>query len=292
MLLNDGFNAEGLVAFDRAHVGSSFICTGEITSTSSLALFAANMQVDGSARLAPGFKATGGVSLDGARIGGDLDCRHGNFLNCSGDALSTREAQIQGGLLISDGFKTDGAVGLSNTRVDVLFDDSASWPAAIDLEGFVYRQLVTPDRGWGVRRLWLRRQTAPSPFAYLQLAAVYRGSGDDRDARKILIERHNVLLDPPPDWKAQPGIAKKWSPAWIVRQALRVTIGHGYEPWRALCVALPLLLAMSFACAQAKSRDLFVPIRSASARSSVCTSHYECFQPVIYAVDTVLPLVG
>jgi hypothetical protein len=76
------------------------------------------------------------------------------------------------------------------------------------------------------------------------------------------------------------------------RQILRLTIGHGYEPWRILGLVIPLVAAMSFWFADARKHDLLVPTGTATAATaSRCTANYRCVQPVVLALDSVVPLV-
>jgi C4-dicarboxylate transporter, DctM subunit len=60
---------------------------------------------------------------------------------------------------------------------------------------------------------------------------------------------------------------------------------------RALYVALPVLLVMSLWYASARADDLLVPTTGGEHRASECTSEYPCVQPMMLAVDTLLPLV-
>jgi hypothetical protein len=79
---------------------------------------------------------------------------------------------------------------------------------------------------------------------------------------------------------------------------LRGTIGHGFEPARALVIALPLLVGMAFWYGHARDHDLMVasdepkdPAATSLAQASECTDRYPCFQPVVYAVDNLVPIV-
>ena len=74
---------------------------------------------------------------------------------------------------------------------------------------------------------------------YQQLAAGYRALGDDRQARMILIaQRDDQLALTHPHW-----LERSWG------QITKVTLGYGYQPWRALLflaavVVLSCLLAV------------------------------------------------
>jgi hypothetical protein len=98
------------------------------------------------------------------------------------------------------------------------------------LEGFTYQRLSgRADRN------------------YRQLAAAYRAEGDDRSARKISMERFNAKLRLP--GRSVGHLASKGA-RWV----LRLVIGHGYEPWRAI-VPLIVLLVVGTVVISAAARD-------------------------------------
>jgi hypothetical protein len=229
-----------------------------------------------------------------------LYCRGGEFLDPGGVALALDGLAVSGTIFLNQAMRSAGRVSLLNASALALRDDRASWPDELELDGFRYEKLYCPpeERGWRARRDWLRRQRTPSTQGYTQLAAVYRAAGDDHDARKLLIERHNALLRPPEHWRSQlpTGARGALGRAW--RWVLRTTIGHGFEPARALVIALPLLVAMIVWFAHAGKVDLMIPAdepptpnAQVAARSSECESGYPCFQPAVYALDNLVPIV-
>lgn len=64
-----------------------------------------------------GFKATGLVDLGGARIGGQLDCTDGQFLNPGETALNGDAAQVGAGVFLRGGFKAEGMVNLIGAQI-------------------------------------------------------------------------------------------------------------------------------------------------------------------------------
>jgi hypothetical protein len=203
-------------------------------------------------------------------------------------------------LSLCDGFRAEGAVVLRNATVGTLHDDAASWPDRLDLDGFRYERLTCPpsDRGWRARSRWLRRQRTPSALGYVQLAAVYRSAGDELWARRILIDRYNALLDPPPLWVDQLPRGPRYQAWKLWRWVLRLTIGHGFSPARSLVIALPLAVAMALWLGHAVHEDMLIAtdetaVTSASGapQSSACDDRYPCVQPVVYALDNLVPIV-
>ncbi len=291
VFLTEGFNAAGEVRLLGAQIGRSLSCRdATLANAKGPALSVDKASITGDVFLDGGFNAAGEVRLLGAQIGRSLSCRDATLANAKGPALNTDGASITDGVFLDGGFKATGMVSFVNARAGALVDSKANWPTEMQIDGFRYDALHSDAEGWKDRGEWLRRQVTPSPGSYLQLAAVYRARGDDVDARKILMERHSELIrrNRPERW--QPHYPRRRTRSW--RRFLGVTIGHGYEPWRALYFLLPLLVAMAAWYARADGQDLLVPndqVRNVA--SSRCTSDYPCVQPLVYAADTLIPLV-
>jgi hypothetical protein len=257
--------------------------------------------VIGNVVLGAGFVAEGEVRLAGAVIGGDLDAA-GAELRCpDGTALDASGAHVTGALVLDDGFRAKGVVVLRGTTAGSLQDESACWPDRLDIDGFRFGTLdcADCDRGWRRRRQWLRRQLLPGADGYVHLAGLYRSVGEDRDARKILMERHNARLRPPKQWR--PHLPSGWRGLVTRsrRRLLRLSIGHGYAPARSLFVAVPLVVGLSLWLGYAARHDMLVPVSETPAtsggtvavRSSGCNETYPCIQPVVFALDNVVPIV-
>jgi hypothetical protein len=63
--------------------------------------------------LGGGFKSTGGVVLDSARIAGDLSCEGGTFINRNGATLSAFGSRIEGSVYLTDGFHSEGEINFT-----------------------------------------------------------------------------------------------------------------------------------------------------------------------------------
>jgi hypothetical protein len=301
LLLNNGFQAEGEVRFRSATVnGHASAMRARLTnpggralnltaSTITAGLVLAEAEVHGETRMMA-TTVRGNAGFEGARL-----------INPQGDAaLMAAGLHVDGNMYMGDRFHAEGPVVLRGATVDTFQDDAQSWPESLDIDGFRYERLVCPqsDRGWRARSNWLRRQMAPSAQGYVHLADVYRSSGDETDARRILIERHNTLLHPPDHWRDQ----LPQGPWELVRRGwrwlLRLTIGHGFAPGRSLLIAVPLVLLMAVWLTHARSHDMLVPMEETAGTTgtvgvpspSDCDDVYPCMQPFVYAVDTILPL--
>ena len=185
----------------------------------------------------PAAASRGAVRLIGARIGGQLDCSGAELRNDSGPALIADGLQVDQDLFLTDGFTAtgggdaDAAVDLTGARVGgTLSFDPARLEHAADphrrlaVDGLTYagvpKQISARD--W----LELLRDGTPGYAAqpYQQLAAGYRALGDERQAREILMaQRDDELARADTRWPE-----RLWG--WITK----VTLGYGYQPWRAL----------------------------------------------------------
>jgi hypothetical protein len=186
--------------------------------------------------------------MGGASIGGQLDCSGATITNPSGPALRADFFQAAG-LFLREGFTADGAgelgtVRLIGARVTVHLDCSDAVVTSRSdpqhrwiLDGLSYAGLPLDPLGQGSAGwLELLRTATPAYAAqpYQQLASAYRSAGHDRDARKILIAQRKDQLDR----KALDGRGERW---WAKTTGL--TLGYGYQPWRALLILLGVVVA-------------------------------------------------
>ena len=108
----------GEVSLFRARIGGQLSCAGaKFMNKNGRALFAHNMEVDGSVLLNEGFKSAGEISLFGARIEGQLSCTGASFMNESGCALFAHNMKVDGCVLLNEGFKSRGEVRLEGAEI-------------------------------------------------------------------------------------------------------------------------------------------------------------------------------
>ena len=259
MLLRGGFTAtgageSGVVWLTGAHIGQLWCDGAGLRNDSGPALNASSLQVDQAMFLIGGFTATGAgadgaVTLTGAHIGGRLWCGGASVRNDSGPALNASSLRVDGAMLLRGGFTAAGAgvaVDLTAVRVGgtLEFDperlEHATDPRRrLAVNGLTYAGVPKPvsARGW----LSLLREGTPGYAAqpYQQLAAGYQALGDDRQVRGILMaQRDDQFARTHPRW-----------PERLWGRITRVTLGYGYQPWRALLflagvVALSCVLAV------------------------------------------------
>jgi hypothetical protein len=236
-----GHSGDGAVCLFGAHIGGQLGCVRtELRNDSGPALYADSLQVGQGMYLIGGFTATGSgeggaVRLAGAHIGGQLSCLEVELLNGSGPALHAEGLQVGQGMILIGRFTVgrdaDVALDLTGARVGgTLFFEPARLEHPADphrrlaVDGLTYAGVPQQisARDW----LALLRDGTPGYAAqsYQRLAAGYRALGDERQAREILIaQRDDQLARTHPRWPE-----KLWG------KITKVTLGYGYQPWRAL----------------------------------------------------------
>jgi len=225
--------------FSRAEIGADLFC--------------ADMTVIGIMKLA------------GARIGGTVDLKRARLVNPADVVLDARYLEAGQVALLPDD-PIQGTVDFSHARIRLLTDDPARWPTMLNLSGLTY-QALEPRLPVRQRLRWLARNPhGHEPQPYEQLASHYSAIGQPAQARRVLYTRERLQRD------AKAPLGRAWS----LLQDL--TVGYGYQPWRAALWLIVLLAAGSILFAAAPPPPL--PHGS--------TPH---FIPVIYTLDLLLPVV-
>jgi len=248
MFMRGGFRAtgssddDGIVRLLGAHVGGNLEFVGaHLRNDSGPALFADGRRVDQDMFMRGGFRATGSgdagaVRLLGARIGGNLDCTRAKLRNKSGSALNAGSLQVGQDLNLTDGFTAAGggkdvAVDLTGAQVRGAFrfdpkrlKHKVGPHQRLAVDGLTYPGLpkqILPQC-WRV----LLRDATPRYAAqpYQWLAAAFRALGDERQARETLMRQRDDQLARTDTRRRE----RLWG--WITK----VTLGYGYQPWRAL----------------------------------------------------------
>ena len=232
----------GAVSLIDAHIGGNLICSGaNLRNDFGPALNAEVLQVGQALFLRDGFTAigsgdNGAVNLLSAHIGGYLDCTGADLRNDTGDGLNAYGLQVDKGMYLVGGFAATGggegrAVNLTGARVGGVFEFA---PARLEHKADSHRRVAVDGLTYtGIpqqisAREWLdllrhgNRIYAAQP--YRQLAAGYRARGDDRQARQTLMAQRDDQL--------ARGDTSRWERFW--GRITKLTLGYGYQPWRAL----------------------------------------------------------
>jgi len=288
VLLSKGFSAtsaseQGTIRLLGAHVGSLSVGGARLTNTAGPVLDADGLTVDRDVALDRGFTAIsasewGGIGLAGARIGGLLACGGARLENTNGPALDLNGLRVDQDVLLDDGFaatsggdqvvvlvlagaRIGGTLRLDTDRVT----RTAPGPGPlVELDGLTYSGLPRPAslRDW----LALLRERTPrySAQPYQHLATAYRAAGHDRDARTILIAQRRDQIQ-------RAGLTAT-ERAW--GRLIGITLGYGYQPWRALLLLLATLaIAVALSVIGGHHGGLArKPVVGGTAAASACTT--------------------
>ncbi len=267
---DNGFNVSGGIDLAGAYIGGILSCRGgEFSNPKGSALVAEGLTVNQDMYCDEGFSATGGVRLLGAHIGGQLDCRGGRFSNPNGSGLDLWRATVSS-VLFMESVDLEGILDLTAAKVSSYHDNPASWPEQLRLDGFVYDNIEGASAK--ERLQWLgRNQSGYSPQIYEQLAAVYRGSGNEEDARRILIAKQHRRF------KEGTLIFKMWG------YLLDWTIGYGYRTERAMLWLVGLLILGTYLFGSVYRGDL-TPVNRPDVQPP--------FQPFFYTLDLLFPVAS
>jgi hypothetical protein len=286
----DGLRARGMVRLAGARIGGqldarrSAVDGGSDPALDGTRLHAEQGVTVAGSVLVGHHESRAALQLVGARIGGDLDLRAAELRNEIGPALWASRATVAGLLLMSPITVPAGSIGLRVTSLGGLHDNPADLPdhVSLQLEELTYRGIpgepvlrVTVQQ----RIAWLRKMQAYAAQPYRQLAAAYQAAGHEQEARRVLVAQQQHLRDS--------GLLTGW--ARRRHRLLGVTLGYGYQSWRAvaglvvtIAIAAVLLVAAGPATARA---DTGPPAGTQAA------AYCSIVERVGLAIDTTVPLV-
>ncbi len=259
-------------------------------------------------------EAFGAVRLLGAKLGGNLECDGAKFMAARGKggaqtgfAFSADGLEAKGALLLRSGAKIDGSISLVGAQVEALCDEAGCWPqkeGQINIDRFRYGAILGGAPTDAETRIaWLKKiyhGTGFRPQPYEQLAKVLRETGHREDARVVMIKKEEFQRAAmhPPLWR------RAWN--WVFGK----TAGYGYRPSLSLRYLAVLLFLGMYVFGAA---DYFGAVKPNSTRvwhlsewencagkevsQSACYlasekgKSYPTFNPIIYSVDTLLPIV-
>jgi hypothetical protein len=321
VLLRQGFSAHGAVTFLGATIGgnvelfdSRLRCAGTDTRASGFggrratdtAISFEDARIAGSLFMRGPFTAEGKVVLRLARIGGSLVLsgtgeHQASFSNIGRFAVDAFGLTVALAIVVRD-LAVDGMIDVRSARCVVLEDDISAWPetriggstrwgrltrrprftaTGLALDGFTYERLVSADFTWRRRRPLLQKsmdRRAAQP--YLHLARLYAREGFQRDAKRAHIARLNATTTwlNPSRWLARP------------------LVGYGYAPLRGLVILILAAALGGLFFAHVAPPEAVKPTRPPSGStvtSKSCDADvYPCFNPYVYSIDSLLPLIG
>ncbi|MGW0734576.1 oxidoreductase [Streptomyces sp. NPDC002851] len=216
------------------------------------------------------FECHGGIRLDDGRFGDAVDLEQARLVLESEQEISMRRIQTPELRFLGDRPER-GVIVLSGARIVNLVDKSTSWPGpgAFRVGGFTYENLVPRGSFPLTRRLeWLAAATPEySPEPYEKLATVLRNSGEDADAREVLLAKQRRRRETLPLAGKLWGYAQDW------------TVAYGYRPGRA-AVWMAVLWALG---AVAFSRYHPPAIKPGEGPE---------WNPSLFALDLLVPVIN
>jgi hypothetical protein len=325
--LDDLHTVGGRLRFSNA-TADNVIATGAyLVNPVGFTLSLHQATVKGSVVLAAGFRSEGLVDLNRSIIGGRLECDGGTFTcpgpaqrNEHGNAIEAVSATVRGGIYMALA-AISGGIDFTNATTTFLVDDPGNWPPGFIISGFTYDRFDQPRSGgaspaWdhAARCAWLSRQAAYDAGPYEQAARVFRQHGYTDGAKAILIAQRR---------QARRTITGQWAlPRRALDAAFDITVSYGYRPVRVLWLLALLVILVTGSLlvpgtqaamrATSSSGTVYTPQGALRAQSAASTAaagpgtaqpaqatadacgegQVLCFNPLLYAIDTVIPLVS
>ena len=164
---------------------------------------------------------------------------------------------------------------LEAARVGTLWDDEASWPPTIRLDGFTYERIYREAPITAAQRLrWLLRGDAETfqPQPYRQLARVLREMGHEDEATSVLVKMNEdpLLLD------------HMDAPHRAAHASMGLAMSYGYRPRGAALWMAGVVLLGALLFRRAYRRDRF---------SRTGDGYAPPFNALVYSVDAFLPII-
>lgn len=316
----DGLRTDGgRVNFARATLGNLSGSGARLSNPTGYSIDLTQTVVNGSVNLSEDFVSIGLVTLNRSSIAGKLQLTGGSFtcpgktpMNRSGNAIEAVSATARGGFDLG-WRKVSPGIDFTNANTTFLADDPAAWPERFAIAGFTYDRFENSEGAqqnrttWdpAARCAWLGRQAEFDAGSYEQAARVFQRHGYDDGAEQVLI--------------AQRGHARRVNRAdetWLARglSAIYAMVGYGYRPSRVLWLLAVLLILVTVSLelpvgkatlrANDGNGDVYstsgllastaVPATARSSRhaDSCGDGDVRCFSSVLYAIDTVIPLIS
>ncbi len=309
VFLTDGFNAKGKVDFGSAQIGSVLVCTnGTFENPNGDALNCDSAKIESNVFLRDGFNAKGIVNFAATQIGGSLVCTNAKI---DGGCRPRYFARPHG--LVCTNAKIDGVFDLDSAKAKDLRDSEGFWSYEglknISLDGFVYGH-IHDDFQAEKRKKWLAKMPKFKPQPYKQLAKVLRDMGHINDANEIMIEYHDKRSK---EFKS--GLKKSffwfyrsfsdygYSPSKVVKWMFWVWLVCSIVYWHAANTGVfapsnPIVfqnVGYEYNCSpkEVGFRDIIYKEENGSKNwyYSSLKGEYTTFQPFLYSLDVILPVV-
>jgi hypothetical protein len=303
----------GEVRLLGSKIGSNFECDGShFFNDGGKAISADGIVVAGSVFLRNGFVANGEVRFLGGRIHGDFECARSKFFSADGKTLNLDRVAIDGILLLRDA-EVIGGINLSAAKIGSLMDGMGCWVSGGHvLDGLQYKR-INGHTDPALRIGWLHKQQAEhlddefKPQPWEQLIKVLREMGHSYEAAEIAMAKQRALrsagkingsMRKPLHWLYGQLAGYGHRPIWTVRWMavvwlLSAFFFHVGASYGYLGPGTPLLNspALSKEIDAQCGHRFETPAKQIWTRCTAMPAEYTTFQPLIYSLDLILPLV-
>jgi hypothetical protein len=222
----------------------------------------------------------GSVHLLGATVGGGLRCGASSIRK-----LDLRYAQISGHFeWVAMNEPKESLIDLRDAAVGSIKDDVLSWPGQgkLMLDGLRFERFSDSVTDVNLRLKWLQLDATEPVQAYRQLSRVYQSNGHTEDATKVLFALEKLIRS-----RETSILSRLWN------GLLMLTIGYGYQLWRAAVLMVLLILIGRGVSVIAYKTKLVAPTdRDANAlfvSDYRVPTHYPRFSSTIFSIEHSLP---
>ena len=316
VFLGEGFKAHAEVSLTSARIGGnlegrrgSFACPPLVEGNPEIqdAICIDSIKVGRDIKLEESC-VRGRLRFCGGEIGGDFDCEK---CELQGEIVVQRTSIKQ--IWFWKGVNVEKLLVMDfrDSTVAGIVDDERSWPKTkiLTLDGFQYSRFSKAPKSAETRINWLALQKEFAPQPYKQLAKVLRDDGDVSGARRVLFEmeclrrqvetsrreqRIGSTTQPSGDQslgaRLKNSVIKNW------HRILRITIGFGYYPQRALlCLALLTLIGWGLYW-QAYDDHVMKPTDNSAyqcfEKDGYPPAHYQRFHAFAYSLANTFPVLN
>ena len=251
----------------------------KIISDADRAFHAEKISVGTHALLDGGFEC-GNAHFLGATVGGGLRCRASSIRK-----LDLRYARIGAHFEWVDMHKPEASlIDLRDAQVNSINDDVQSWPEKghLMLDGLTFERFSNSTNDVKSRLQWLQLDTTEPVQSYRQLSRVYQANGHPEDAAKVLFALERLIRS------RQTHIARR-----LWNCLLMLTIGYGYQLWRAILLMF-LLIAIGTGVSVFAYRTRLVAPNDKDANAQFVSNYqipnqYPRFNPIIFSIEHSVP---
>ncbi len=309
VFLSEGFQSNGKVDFLGATIGGQLnLASALMHHANGKAFNGQSLRINGDVFVIDGFTAVGEIDLNGANFE-RLVFNDATLNNPHGNALSLFETEISTSLMWWDVDVTAGTVDLRGLHVDMLEDKPESWPDDLRLDGFTYNRIMQ-NTDVDARLGWLakNKSTDFKPQPYQQLAKVFGDIGHRIDRARVLRRMENGIRAQ----QRKTMLPGRRAIKRVSDEIMRIVVGYGYFPERALIAGLVLIAAtwagifyvtktgaMTPTAApvlmSSDWQETYAPMEHAGTNWAAIDApgkDYETLRPLLYAFDVVVPLIN